>query len=99
MPRINKLWFDPEPVPVNATKFEFGFTDHSGEKRHYQVAQKGTDRESFVGYVFELLKVRRKNWIDWPTLKKLSVDLKPVGKTIQEELPLKVAHSFLTKNS
>jgi hypothetical protein len=89
MPRITGLKFNPDPVPLNATEFEFSFTDHNGKKRSYKIKIKGNDKKALASAVFALLRAREKRWIDWPTLKRLNVDWG--SDAVQEEMALKVA--------
>jgi hypothetical protein len=93
MPRITNLKFNPDPVPLTATQFEFSLVDHAGKKRHYKIKMKDNDKKALSSLVFALLKAREKNWIDWPSLKKINVDWNL--EAIQEELALKVAGQFL----
>ena len=93
MPHITGLKFNPDPVPVTATRFEFSFTDHAGKKRNYKVKIKDGDKRAFASLAFALLRAREKSWIDWPSLKKFNVDWG--SEAVQEEMALKVAARHL----
>ena len=98
MPRIRNLKINPDPVPLSAEQFKFEYTDLSGKSRQYTVRMRSSDKRSFHDYVFALLKAQKKNWIDWPALKKFNVIIESEGKdSVQEELPLKVAKRYLAQ--
>ncbi len=102
MTPVKNFWIKPSPVPVNAKKFSFGYTD--SKEREYDVNVKGSDLKSFHDFVFALLAAKNKSLIPW-SLKAVR-DLKnkveitnPNDEAVQMELPLKVAMRFVSESA
>ena len=102
MPRISDLRFYPDPVPLqeapgrSTSEFEFSYVEEpSGKKRRYRVRRRGEDKESFASYVFALLKARRKNWIDWPSMGAIKVDVENTEKA-KSAMARRIVEGYLT---
>jgi hypothetical protein len=90
----------PKEIPVAAKEFNFSYEDSKTFKEYeYDVKVKGGDLKSFHEFVTIILDCKKKNILPWPAVAKIKNKVTitdPNAEAIQMELPLKVAHNFLS---
>jgi hypothetical protein len=90
----------PKDIPVGAKEFNFSYEDAKTLKEYeYDVKVKNNDLKSFHEFVTIILDCKKKDLLPWPAVAKIKdkvTIINPHDEAIQMELPLKVAHNFLS---